>query len=372
MAAVLGGVLLIYCGLLFYLLYGITKISSLHGRGRPWIGFSVVIPFRNEKKHLPALLESLEALDYPRESFQVLLVDDESEDDSAVLCEEHIKKSQLDIRCIPKQTITGSPKKDAITTGVRNADFEYIVTTDGDCTVPQSWLQEFSSTILATGAKMVSAPLICSPGIGFLNVFEAIDVLSLQSATIGGFGLRRPFLCNGANLCYSREAFWKVGAYGGNSSFTSGDDVFLLKAFRKNQLLAVFRRSRRAVVTTAPQPDLNSLMQQRLRWVSKASASTEPLSMITAGIVLLMNLFLVGGLFGVALSALDWKIVLLAFVGKGLTDLVFIYPSANLVFQKHLLKHYIWCGVLYPFFSCAIGLAAFFMSYTWKGRSFKK
>jgi hypothetical protein len=39
-----------------------------------------------------------------------------------------------------------------------------------------------------------------------------MDFLSLQAAGAGGFGLDQPFMCNGANLCYSKQAFQEVEA----------------------------------------------------------------------------------------------------------------------------------------------------------------
>ena len=39
-------------------------------------GVSVVVPFRNEEDHLPALLEDLLAQSYPRALMDILLVDD--------------------------------------------------------------------------------------------------------------------------------------------------------------------------------------------------------------------------------------------------------------------------------------------------------
>jgi cellulose synthase/poly-beta-1,6-N-acetylglucosamine synthase-like glycosyltransferase len=41
---------------------------------------SILVPARNEEKHLPALLSSLSKLDYPEEKLQVLLADDQSSD----------------------------------------------------------------------------------------------------------------------------------------------------------------------------------------------------------------------------------------------------------------------------------------------------
>ena len=41
---------------------------------------SIIIPFRNEAENLPKLLKSIDAQEYPKHLFEVILVDDDSED----------------------------------------------------------------------------------------------------------------------------------------------------------------------------------------------------------------------------------------------------------------------------------------------------
>jgi cellulose synthase/poly-beta-1,6-N-acetylglucosamine synthase-like glycosyltransferase len=42
--------------------------------------FTIIVPFRNEAANLPLLLDSISKLHYPKERFEVILVDDESEE----------------------------------------------------------------------------------------------------------------------------------------------------------------------------------------------------------------------------------------------------------------------------------------------------
>lgn len=44
--------------------------------------FSICIAFRNESENLPALLKSLKALNYPKDLFEIILVNDYSTDNS--------------------------------------------------------------------------------------------------------------------------------------------------------------------------------------------------------------------------------------------------------------------------------------------------
>ena len=57
--------------------------------------FSVIIPFRNEAKNLAALLKTIGFLEYPKELFQIIFVDDESEDDSVEIIENFLKEKSF-------------------------------------------------------------------------------------------------------------------------------------------------------------------------------------------------------------------------------------------------------------------------------------
>ena len=71
--------------------------------------------------------------------------------------------------------------------------------------LPKYWLDSFDEFIQQTHAICIAAPITYQTNPSFLNRFQALDILSLQGATIGGFGINKPFLCNGANFGYKKE-----------------------------------------------------------------------------------------------------------------------------------------------------------------------
>ena len=76
-----------YCLAIIVLIYGFTKVNTIQYTGvKPKTKFSIIVPFRNEAENLPVLLESLSKLNYPMELFEVILVDDESEEVFSVQC----------------------------------------------------------------------------------------------------------------------------------------------------------------------------------------------------------------------------------------------------------------------------------------------
>lgn len=368
----------LYVFVMLFLLFGIRKLANSFGRNpAPKCAFSIVIPFRNEAENLPQLLESLALLKYPRELFEILLVNDASADDSEEICREFVEKhSKLQIKILQNEINSGSPKKDAVKKAILEAQGDYILTTDADCVVPENWLREFNSHITETGAAVVAAPVKLASGKHeketFLESFQKIDNFSLQAATMGGFGVEMPLMCNAANFCYSKEAFIKVNGFNGNDNIAGGDDIFLLEKFKKYGYKSSFLKSENAVVVTQAQPNLKSLFFQRIRWAGKTAAYKSNFAKFTGILVLLMNLLTATAALAVAIGELDVQVFLMIFLFKFNVDFLLIYGSAKFFDQEKLMKSYFWCSLVYPFFSSAVGICSVFMGYTWKDRHFKK
>lgn len=378
MSILIGILTLSYVFLLLFLLFGFSKIPEFFGKNTvPGTTFSIVVPFRNEAENLPRLFRSIEKLKYPPDLFEVILVNDASEDTSGNLCGEFINANPgLNIFVIQNERTSGSPKKDAITTAVKKAVSDYILTTDADCEIPEKWLGEFDSKISESRAKMLAGPVMLDlkdrEKNSFLDFFQELDIFSLQAATIGGFGVNLPFMCNGANFCYEKKSFLEVGGFNGNDKIASGDDIFLLEKFRRKDLKTVFLKSKAAIVTTSPQPDLKSLLSQRIRWAAKTSAYKSIFGKTVGLIILLMNLMMIITFLGMLWGNLPTQLFLFPFVLKFNVDFILIYNSAQFFEKENALKNYFWCSFIYPVLSSYIAIFSLFSGYHWKGRSFKK
>ncbi len=339
------------------------------------IKFSIIIPFRNEAKHLKPLLTSLSALDYPKSHFEVICVDDASEDNSVALINTFLKAQQspINLRVISNIRQTNAPKKDAITTAIKQASQQWILTTDADCIVPKHWLERYSTFIQHTNATCVAGPVMYTNTNTFLNRFQVLDLLSLQGATIGGFGLQKPFLCNGANLAYTQSLFAAVNGFEGNTDISSGDDIFLLeKALKHSPNKVSYLKCDTAIVKTDTQASWQDLIQQRIRWAAKTGAYNNTFAKTTGLIVLLMNmsLILLPALYFLHVVPLQlWATVLIL---KVLTDSLLLYKAALFFKQLQALKSLLLSFLLYPLFSSYVVVLALGKGYQWKGRSFKK
>lgn len=368
---------LLYLPAMLFLLLGFSRVPKFCGKNSvPKTAFSIVIPYRNEAENLPSLFTSLLKLKYPAEMFEIIAVNDASEDNSEALWQDfRSKNAQLQVKLLQNVRKSGSPKKDAIKTAIQVAKKDFVITTDADCEVPELWLQHFDAIITKNRVDVVAGPVALKDGVSkmaFLRGFQELDFFSLQAATIGGFGINNPFLCNGANFCYSKTAFLKVNGFEGNDRIASGDDIFLLEKFQKNGFKTAFLKSLHATVHTNSAASWQQLLFQRVRWAAKTSAYKGLFSKTLGVLVFAMNFMLVILIPAGLLAVVPPVFVLIIFLCKLGVDSLLIYNSAKFFKRENAMKTIFLSSLFYPFFSSAVVIYSVFLGYKWKGRNFKK
>ena len=263
-------VVLVYVATIASLIYGFTKVNSFDYLGlKPKTKFSIIVPFRNEAENLPILLNSFSKLNYPNNLFEIILVDDDSEE-RLQIADFSPEKFREQILVIKNNRVSNSPKKDAISTAISKTKNDWIITTDADCIVNENWLLTLDNYIQNQDVSMIAGAVTYDCNDSFLHHFQQLDLASLQGATIGSFGLGKGFMCNGANFAYTKSFFLELNGFDGNDTIASGDDVFLLqKAIANNPEKVHYLKSKNNIVITKPLNDWKSLFYQRVRWASK-------------------------------------------------------------------------------------------------------
>lgn len=363
---ILGTVFLIYILFIGQLIYGCNRMKRFSRKEfTPKTSFTIVVPFRNEKENLPNLLHSISLLNYPKELVEIILVDDDSEEVFSV------QDLVFSMKVIKNERKSNSPKKDAIETAIQVAKNDWIITTDADCLVQKNWLTNFDQYIQENEVEMVASGVCYVPKNGFLSAFQNLDFLSLQGATIGSFGIDKPFMCNGANFVYSKVFFNELNGFQGNETIASGDDVFLLqKAVSFAPKKVGFLLAKESIVATKPVETWTELFHQRVRWASKSTGYSSIYGKLLALVVFGGNLTWILSFLLWLTSVLDQNIFMLFVALKFLIDFILIYKTAS--FFESKLQYVLASSLLYPFFSVSVAVYSLFGNYSWKGRSFKK
>ncbi len=364
MILVLYIILTIYCLAIIALFYGFTKVNSFDYLGlKPKTKFSIIVPFRNEAENLPILLDSFSKLNYPVDLFEVILVDDDSE---TVF---NIQYSMFSVQIIKNIRVSNSPKKDAISTAIQVVKNDWIITTDADCVVNKNWLSALDNYIQLHDVSMIAGAVTYDCKNSFLHHFQQLDLASLQGATIGSFGLKKGFMCNGANFAYTKSFFQKLDGFDGNDGIASGDDVFLLqKAIVRFPEKVHYLKSENNIVTTNPLDDWKSLFYQRVRWASKTSSYQSKFGIGLGLIVFGENVGLLFVVYCLLFEKGNFFLLCFLLLAKFSVDFVLINKTNG--FLKNKTHFFLTSSLLYPFFSVSVALYSLVGKYEWKGRRF--
>ena len=365
---ILGTVFLIYILFIGQLIYGFNRMKRFSKKEfTPKTSFTIVVPFRNEKDNLPNLLHSISLLNYPKDLVEIILVDDDSYDGWKM----EDGRWKFEIRLIKNERKSNSPKKDAIETAIEIAKNDWIITTDADCLVQKDWLTIYDQYIQENEVEMVASGVCYLPKSGFLSAFQNLDFLSLQGATIGSFGIGKPFMCNGANFAYSKQFFKELNGFQGNETIASGDDVFLLqRAISVTPKKVGFLLAKESIVATKPVATWSELFQQRVRWASKSTGYSSVYGKLLSLLVFGGNLTWIMSFLLWLMGLLDQNIFMLFVALKFLIDFILLFKSAN--FFESKLQYVLASSLLYPFFSVSVAIYSLFGKYSWKGRDFRK
>lgn len=337
---------------------------------------SVVIAVRNEEKNIPDLLEALAHQILPKDQFEVIIVNDQSDDNTVKIIENFMKKDRFLLRLVeskinPNQET--SPKKNALLTGIESSKGEIIVMTDGDCLFGKSWLKTMVSPFAHEEKQFVSGPVVVTGGKGLLAKLQATEFSSLMGSGGAMINLKYPLMCNGANLAFRKSAFYHVNGYEGNIENSSGDDVFLMQKIHLAFKSSVgFVKSSDAIVSTLPQPGLSELINQRKRWASKWDKFLLRLSW---SLPVFLFIHYLSFIVGIALLIHDfgiyWSIGFLIFI-KILFDLQFLKKISDFIKLPFNYWVFLISEILYPFYAIFFGVIVHFGNYQWKGRTHKR
>ena len=339
----------------------------------PSVKISVIVPARNEAANIAACLNSICKQHYPSHLFQIILVDDNSTDDTFQIAN-GIFYEGVQIICtkLPPLANNTAPKKRAIEAGIAMASGTLIVTTDADCVAGPDWLQTIAAYYQQSKNIFIAAPVKIKDGSSLLSKFQALDFLTMQGITAGAVFKRFHNMCNGANLAYEKQLFYQVDGFTGIDNIASGDDMLLMnKVAEKYQQQLGFIKSVAAIVTTLPAASWKAFFQQRIRWASKATHYKQRGIFMVLLLVYLTNLlifcFLIMGLF----QKFALILFVLLCVAKFFMELFFVRDVAVFFKQQSLTP---WLLILQPLHIIYIVVSGFlgqFKSYEWKGRKLK-
>lgn len=335
---------------------------------------SIVIPARNEARNIANCLSSVLDQSYSSEYFEILVVDDFSEDGTV----EIIRNYQRQFSNIQLISLSDFPeeqlqfKKAGIQKAVEKASGELIICTDADTHRGHFWLESIVEFYLKTRSRFIAGPVSFNSGQNLLSHFQELDFMSLVG--IGGASIQLGFqnICNGANMAFHRESFFEVGAYEGIDDQPSGDDMMLMhKIARRFPGSVGFLKEHMALVQTHAEATFADFWEQRTRWASKSTRYEDRRITLLLIAVYLMNLSIPLNMLLGIWDPFWFRIGLSQFILKVAFDTLFQYPVARFFHKTHLLWRFLPLQVLHIVYVILMGPWSMIRPYKWKGRKIK-
>jgi glycosyltransferase involved in cell wall biosynthesis len=281
--------LLILCLFIQFIFFAVVSRAFANYKapdGNSQLPVSIVVCARNEAENLKRLIPLL--LKQNHNTFEVILVDDRSEDETSGICGAFSNERfrYIRIEAVPENF---NSKKYALTRGIEAAEHELILLTDADC-VPASfnWVTNMSSGFgedneFVLGFSMYkSEPGLLNMLIRFETVWTAIHYLGLALAGM-------PYMGVGRNMAYRKAVFKRNSGFEGIAHLTGGDDDLLINRYGNAKNCAVII-GKEATTWSVPKKTWRSFFIQKRRHLS-AGRHYSPASQLVLGVLSLSHIF---------------------------------------------------------------------------------
>ena len=356
--------------LLFFSTYYLSVLFFLRGlffdnfsknSSTPFI--SVIIALKNEQKNLPTLINGLKKQDYPADKFEVLLIDNES-DDSTYEGLLELTEDLSNFTCYSTIDYKSDLKykKEALMMGIEKSKGEIILSTDADCQMSTTWISGFAQNYhddvdMVIGFSQVDA------NTSFFQKFQKFDFMMLMAAAKGAINSGFPWGGSGQNISFRKSGFFKCDGYSNLKTLKGGDDTLFIQKFAQhNSGKIIFANNQETWVKTHAVPKLGTFIRQRIRWASEANYTRNFnlvvffISLATfvanAGLVFLLiqSLFIP--------SQQLWFLGLL--MGKALVEFFLALSAAKTFHINGLMHIFIPWNLIYPPYALFLGIMSFF------------
>ena len=201
--------------------------------------FSIIVPTRNRPTELSACLDTLVALDYPRSSFEIIVVDDGGELPANTIDR---ARQSVSVRLL-RQPHRGPAS--ARNLGAAAARHKYVAFTDDDCAADPGWLRALAAAFNEQPAAIIGGATInaANPSLFAVASQNVIDFLyDYHAATPDA---SRYFAAN--NVACSRDLLRQIGGFDESFRRAAAEDRDLCERWSGAGLPLALARS--AVVT---------------------------------------------------------------------------------------------------------------------------
>ena len=354
---------ILYFTIIFSFFIGIVFLENSKNTRKNNI--SVIIAARNEEKHLPNLLNSLIAQNYPKENYEIIIVDDRSEDNTVGIIREYKSKNRnITLLQVKNESKHLLGKKGALDAGIRAAKHDILAFTDADCVPTNNWLKQINNHF-TDDTDIVAGYSYVHYKNSFFKFLKNLERSSLFAVIAGSFGWNWGITITAGNMAYRKELYNKVDGFGDIGKIKSGDDVLMIQKMGKIARRMKFMFHSESIVNTCRDETTNSQIQQETRRGSKWQHYTFPVKIMTLFIFIYYLIFSFS-FFGFLLAKLSLTFFIIIFILKILPEFLLLILFLARMKRLKLMWIFPIAELIYIPYFVLFGLKGTFGKYKWK------
>ena len=327
---------------------------------------SVIIPARNEEDKIENCIRSFSQVNYPKDKFELIVVNDRSDDETPNIID-RLKTEFPFLKPIHKTTSSDNKnlqgKAGALQYGINESKGEYVLMTDADCIVHENWIDSIVFTFENNQADFIASFTLVNAK-NLFEKFQEVEWMILHTLASAGVGLNSPLGCFGNNVAIKREVYNSIGTYA-NIPFSVTEDLALLQAVKRGNFKSRYLCNFNSTVVTEPVDTLQDYIKQHHRWIIGGKA----LGIKGFLVVLFTAVLWTGVIFnlvnGFYLNSI--YLILLKLFG----DAILLLPSMLKVKRIKSILYLIPFGILYMAIELLSPLLLLKKKVTWKKQVFK-
>ncbi len=326
---------------------------------------SVIVAARNEEENILDCVRSLDALEYPHDKLEIIIVDDFSEDKTNELVSEFIADKPKYKLIQPTEKLVERPgKANALANGIKISKGEIILTTDADCVVSPTWAKTHASYYASEDVAFVGGFTTQTRGSLFESM-QALDFIFLLGVAGGTMNLGKSLSCIGNNMSFRRSVYYKVGGYESIPFSVTEDFALVTKIAKLEGYRNIYPLDKNTLVRSKACKTVKEIYWQKKRWGVGGLAS-EFTGYFIMGLGFLTNLATLVSPFFFSSDVA----VLLFF--KLLSDYLFLFSISKKLGEKFNLVEFLAFEIYYLIYVVALTFVLFFASskVKWKEREY--
>jgi len=218
---------------------------------------SIIVPVLNGEKFIGKCLESIIRLNYPKDNFEIIIVDNGSTDKTVEIIKEfqNNNRDNINIKLFFEKIKSSYAARNL---GIKNAKGEIVAFTDVDCVVDKYWLINIVKPFSDNAIGGVAGDILPESKDSLVERYSINEEILSQKMT---FNSRFLPYAQTANAAYRKGLFSQIGYF--DELISGGDADYSWRMQLETDYIMVYAKD--AVVLHKHRTDLKGLFKQRFR-----------------------------------------------------------------------------------------------------------